>query len=211
MGYLDSSTITVDMILTKHGRKLLAQGQGLNISKFALSDDGIDYDLWNVDHPSGSAEYGNAITSLPQTEPTPDDFTLLTYKLNTLNRNVKYLPYIDLQGGESSYEFEKDDQGKTVKIEPITYNMPGGQEQYQLLCTDASSLTIGGGNQIDIGSSPLDLASNLEIPQSQLVVGNNFTISPNPVDRAVTTTLKITGVTSGAHLNIPVKIKANIN
>ena len=90
MGYLDGSTVTVDAILTKHGRKLLAQGQGLGITKFALSDDGIDYDLWNPDHPSGSANYGTAIENLPQLEPTPDDSTVMRYKLTTLNRNTKY-------------------------------------------------------------------------------------------------------------------------
>ena len=38
MGYLDNSTIVVDAVLTKQGRKLLALGQGLNISYFTLSD-----------------------------------------------------------------------------------------------------------------------------------------------------------------------------
>ena len=61
MGYLDNSTIVVDAILTKHGRKLLASGQGLNIQYFTVSDTGIDYTLWNPDHPSGSAYYGEAI------------------------------------------------------------------------------------------------------------------------------------------------------
>ena len=40
MGYLNSDSIVVDAILTKHGRRQLATGQGLNVSKFALSDDG---------------------------------------------------------------------------------------------------------------------------------------------------------------------------
>ena len=36
MGYLDGSTITVDAILTQEGRKKLARGAGLGISKFSL-------------------------------------------------------------------------------------------------------------------------------------------------------------------------------
>ena len=47
MGYLDNSTIVVDAVLTKQGRKLLALGQGLNIQYFTLSDTGVDYSLWN--------------------------------------------------------------------------------------------------------------------------------------------------------------------
>ena len=59
MGYLDNDTIIVDAILTKHGRKLLAEGAAINPTMFALSDDGVDYTLWNTDSPSGSAGYGH--------------------------------------------------------------------------------------------------------------------------------------------------------
>ena len=39
MGYLDNTSITVDAILTKRGRELLARGDGsFNITQFALSD-----------------------------------------------------------------------------------------------------------------------------------------------------------------------------
>ena len=42
MGYLDNSTITVDAILTKKGRELLARGRNeFNITQFALADDEI--------------------------------------------------------------------------------------------------------------------------------------------------------------------------
>ena len=42
MGYLDGSTITVDAILTKKGRELLAKGDGsFKITQFALGDDEI--------------------------------------------------------------------------------------------------------------------------------------------------------------------------
>ena len=37
MGYLDNSTVVVDAILTKEGRKLLATGNALNIRYFTLS------------------------------------------------------------------------------------------------------------------------------------------------------------------------------
>jgi hypothetical protein len=39
MGFLDNSSITVDAILTKRGREILAAGGDLNITKFALSDE----------------------------------------------------------------------------------------------------------------------------------------------------------------------------
>ncbi|MBC8389714.1 MAG: hypothetical protein H8E13_16950 [Actinobacteria bacterium] len=46
MAYLDNSTITVDAILTKTGRKLLSQGNNkFKITKFGLSDSEVDYGL----------------------------------------------------------------------------------------------------------------------------------------------------------------------
>ena len=138
MGFLDNSTITVDAILTKQGRKNLARGAGLNISKFAVSDDGIDYRLWNTEHPSGSNSYGSAITSMPLTEATPDDFTTMTYKLTTLNRQVKFLPKLRLVSGEKNILFDRNSQGKSAKIEITTDNYPG-TEQYEFLLTDSTN------------------------------------------------------------------------
>ena len=44
MGYLNNSSVTVDAILTNKGRENLSMGAGnFNISKFALSDDEVDY------------------------------------------------------------------------------------------------------------------------------------------------------------------------
>ena len=55
MGYLDNSSITIDAILTKKGRELLARNdQSFNITHFALADDEIDYGLFNENHPKGT-------------------------------------------------------------------------------------------------------------------------------------------------------------
>ena len=45
MGILDSSTLTVNAILTTRGRELLSREGNININKFALSDEEIDYTL----------------------------------------------------------------------------------------------------------------------------------------------------------------------
>ena len=59
MGVFDNTTITVDAILTKNGRELLAQGDGkFKITQFALADDEIDYGLYDITHPNGSNFYG---------------------------------------------------------------------------------------------------------------------------------------------------------
>jgi len=74
MGYLNNTTVTVDAILTKKGRELLSKNDGsFRITQFALSDDEIDYTLYNPNHPSGSAFYGEAIEAMPLLEAFPND------------------------------------------------------------------------------------------------------------------------------------------
>ena len=101
MGMLDNDSIIVDAILTKRGRKILADGGAINISQFALSDDGVDYDQWNTDHPSGSRHYGDAITSLPNLEAVPSTETLMRYKLTTRDRNTIMLPFLEFPQGQT--------------------------------------------------------------------------------------------------------------
>ena len=64
MGFLDNSSTTVDAILTLKGRQLLSEGKGLGIVKFALSDEEIDYTLFDVTHPNGTDSYGSVIENM---------------------------------------------------------------------------------------------------------------------------------------------------
>ena len=85
MGVLDNTTITVDAILTKKGRELLAKGQGqFNITKFSLGDDEIDYNLYDVTHPNGSNFYGEAIENMNLLEAIPNQNLALKYPLGDI-------------------------------------------------------------------------------------------------------------------------------
>ena len=60
MGFINKDTLTLDAVLTNKGRDYLRKavfGENQNaehvITKFALSDDEIDYGLWE-ETPSGS-------------------------------------------------------------------------------------------------------------------------------------------------------------
>ena len=98
MGILDNDTVVVDAILTKIGRRKLANGQPLGIDKFAFGDTGVDYTLYNPNHPSGSDSYGTAITSLPMLEAVPDDNVFLRSKLwGTGERNVQNFSFITVE------------------------------------------------------------------------------------------------------------------
>ena len=140
MGYLNNSTITVDAILTKKGREILAQGQSqFNISHFALADDEIDYDLYNVDHPLGTAFYGAAIENLPITEALTDETQMMKYKLITLPRGTQRLPIISV--GVSAINAAS---GDTFSIQPTTANFGGanGNYGYTVVIND-SNVIIG--------------------------------------------------------------------
>ena len=91
MGYLDNTSLTVDAILTKKGRELLAKGE-LEITKFALSDDEIDYRLWDAEHDSGSDKYGEAIEAMPILEAFPLETQMLRYKLISFLKYCNVLP-----------------------------------------------------------------------------------------------------------------------
>tara|TARA_B100000029_G_scaffold23145_1_gene22992 strand:+ start:209 stop:856 length:648 start_codon:yes stop_codon:yes gene_type:complete len=82
MGVLDNTTITVDAILTKKGRELLAKGDGqFKITKFALADDEIDYGLYDITHPNGSNFYGAAIENMNLLEAIPNQTLAVKYFL----------------------------------------------------------------------------------------------------------------------------------
>ena len=89
MAFLDNSgDIILDIVLTDHGRSLLAKGDGsFNITKFALSDDEIDYSLYNSAHASGSSYYDLQILQTPVLEAFTDNAASLKNKLLTLENN----------------------------------------------------------------------------------------------------------------------------
>jgi hypothetical protein len=72
MGFLDNTSITVDAILTYRGRQILSQGGTLAISKFALSDEEVDYTLYDVTHPNGTDSYGAVIENMNLIEAIPN-------------------------------------------------------------------------------------------------------------------------------------------
>ena len=95
MGFINKDTLSVDAILTKKGIDYLRKavfGENQNgehvITKFALSDDEIDYGLWD-ETPSGSnfvKPYGQIIDNQPLTEPninwrSPTDSETMKYFL----------------------------------------------------------------------------------------------------------------------------------
>jgi len=99
MGVLDNTTITVDAILTKKGRELLAQGDGkFKITQFALADDEIDYGLYDITHPNGSNFYGAAIENMNLLEAIPNQTLAVKYFLTDTTGDGTTTAVIEITG-----------------------------------------------------------------------------------------------------------------
>lgn len=140
MGYLNNATVTVDAILTNKGRQLLAAGGQLNITRFALSDDEIDYDLWNPAHSLGTNYYGKVIEDMPILEALPDETQMMRYKLVTLPKDVIGIPTITVTPG--SIAFTTNNQSVTVT--PSTTNLAGANSTlgYTVILSDDTVATL---------------------------------------------------------------------
>jgi hypothetical protein len=214
MGYLNNSIVSIDAILTKKGRELLALNNGsFRITQFALADDEIDYTLYNPNHPSGSAYYGEAIQNMPLLEAFPDETQIMKYKLVTLPRGTAKLPVLDI--GYTSIVLK---QGASLSITPQTLNYIGGNtfetSGYSFTISDTRLFSTFQG----VGSTAANnnLARNTSITTgtniSSTAIGNTLNITATTVNtlfgnnNALYATLIITGRDSGARLQVPITI-----
>ena len=116
MAFLDNSgDIILDAVLTDTGRMRLAKGDGtFKIVKFALGDDEINYELFNKNHPSGSAYYDLAIMQTPVLEAFTNNTSLLKHKLLSMPQtNLLYLPVVKLNDLEHKAIIIPDGYGGT--------------------------------------------------------------------------------------------------
>ena len=125
MGILDNDTVIVDAILTKLGRNKLRLGQSLGITQYAFGDTGVDYTLYNPNHPSGSDSYGSAITSLPMLEAVPDDDVFMRSKLYGIGqRGIQNFAFVDLPDGltKTIYHIPDGIASTPIELKPRVYS-----------------------------------------------------------------------------------------
>jgi len=216
MGYLNNAVVTVDAILTTKGRELLARNDSsFQITQFALADDEIDYTLYNPNHPSGSAYYGEAIDNMPLLEAFPSELQIMKFKLTTLPRGTAKMPVLDL--GYAAITLK---QGAQLAITPQTLNYLGSDQVFE---TSGYSATLGDvrltnvftgqGIQTEAAiSANVNATQTLGTNVSKTVIGTKFNITATTVNTLfgsntqLRTTLTVTGLDSGARITIPVTI-----
>ena len=215
MGYLNNSVVTVDAILTKKGRELLARGDGsFRITQFALADDEIDYTLYNTTHPSGSAYYGEAIENMPLLEAFPDETQIMKYKLATLPRGTAKLPI--LEAGYASITLK---QGASLTITPQTLNFLGTSQAfessgYTVTIADVRLLSNFTGVGINTADAErLNATTTLGTNVSKTVIGTSINLTGTTINTlygssssTLTSTITIIGRDSGARITIPINV-----
>ena len=180
MGFLDNSTVTVDAILTKKGREILANGGDLSITKFALSDEEIDYTLWDVTHPNGTDSYGTVIENMSLLEATPNRSNFRSFltdqSLSGAEVKLPQLTYTDV------------DKNTAITIKPETT----GQTEtytYYIENTNVVKFETGGGQSTKSGAS--------------------VSLKTQGINKAATTTVTAVGNITGISKVITVSVKAD--
>ena len=215
MVILNPTTITVDAILTTKGRELLARNDGsFQITQFSLADDEIDYTLYNPNHPSGSAFYGEAIENTPVLEAFPEDTQTMRYKLVTLPRGTSKLPVLNL-----GYNIITLRQGASLTITPQTLNYLGSTSTFEAngyVATIADSRLVssftGTGITTTTPVSGLNTTTGTVLSVTQ--VGTSFTLIGTTINTlfgstltSLATTITVIGRDSGARVTIPLNIQ----
>jgi len=216
MGYLNNTSVVVDAILTYKGRQLLAQNDGsFQITQFSLSDDEVDYALYNPNHPSGSAFYGEAIENMPIIQAFPSSNEIMKYKLITLPRGTAVLPVISV--GYSTIILK---QGSALSLTPQTLNYLGATstfEQSGYVATIGDVRTMSAFNGVGINTANATALNATGVTTvgtnvSKTVIGTTINMTATTVNTlfgtntTLYTTLTITGRDSGARVFIPVQI-----
>jgi hypothetical protein len=214
MGYLNNNTVTVDAILTKKGRELLARNDGsFRITQFSLADDEIDYTLYNSNHPSGSAFYGEAIENMPILEAFPDETQTMKYKLLTLPRGTAKLPVLEL--GYTTITLK---QGSSLSITPQTLNYLGTDSTFEAsgyTATIGDSRTLSNFEGVGVNTptaTNLNSTTTVGTNVSRTVIGTTINLTATTVNtlfgtsNTLNTILTVTGRDSGARLTVPLNI-----
>jgi hypothetical protein len=219
MAYLNNQYVTIDAVLTKKGRELLARNDGsFQITQFALADDEIDYTLYNPNHPSGSAFFGEAIEAMPLLEAFVDETQIMKYKLVTLNRGTSKLPVLNV--GYTAISLR---QAASINITPQTLNYLGAVSTFEpsgylMTVGDSRFLSTFTGTGIDTTglniTAPMPNASGANLSATQ--VGTSFSLIATTINTlfptsaiagaSISTTVTVMGRDSGARITIPLTL-----
>jgi len=207
MGFLNNTTVTVDAILTKKGRELLAQGtEAFNITKFALADDEVNYKLFDVTHPNGTDFYGKVIENMPLLEAIPDENHVMRYKLVTLPKSTQVMPIIGVS--PASISFPAGGGGiNNTGVEVIASTDKATDNSYTFILHNKSVVSInvstGAGDSAPGATTPFFLGDD-DVDNSATLVAKSVLIESITLNTAKSTQLTVIGNDTGATSTITI-------
>jgi hypothetical protein len=222
MGFINNTSQIINAVLTKKGKQYLAKSDGkFNITKFALSDDEIDYTLWDTAHPKGTDYFGAVIESTPMLEPCVDPEVVMKYRLFTMPVGTKALPYINnvtpsslLGDNALTTGYNPDNQPNYAfedhVLNPHTQGAEGAftNENYSFLVLNKNvvDIGIGQGDSVDynVGATYNEESGRLVKKVVSRVATITTAIGTPGTSRE--TSIIITGQMSGAIYVLPVKV-----
>ena len=206
MGFLNNTTVTVDAILTKKGRELLAQGtEAFNITKFALSDDEVDYNLFDVTHPNGSDSFGKVIENMPLLEAIPDENHVMRYKLMTLPKNTIKMPIVSVSIDSITFNASEGINQPARLVTATTANVTDSSYTFILHDQSVCSMTVSEGAGSGVGATTPFFLGEDDAPNSKTVVATSVNINVGqPVNSVKATQLTIIGNDTGATKSITI-------
>jgi hypothetical protein len=184
MGFLDNSSITVDAILTTRGREILSQGGNFNVTKFALSDEEIDYTMYDSTHPDGTNSFGLMIDNTSMLEAVPNRANLSSFLVNS-----------SLEGSRILVGMEDYPRASSTVVHstvPTTIGTLDEEvEDYTFLIQNTNVVKF---HRFYVSTDqPWQIVSD----NTKLVVGRGLQWKPIPINTLATTTITVKGNVSG--------------
>ena len=123
-GIQNNRVLTVDVVYTQRGRYYKSiNSPDAEIVKFALADDGVDYNLYDDNLPDD--EKAKKITNTPQFSAWTDETALMKNKLMSLPRNTEELGSLEVSSNALTFEINPGTRyGKLEKVVTLNAGFP---------------------------------------------------------------------------------------
>ena len=210
MGLYNGVNTSVEAILTTLGRKYLSTDGTVEITKYALSDEEIDYSLYDETHPDGTDSFGVVLDNIIQLEASPtrqnfnsflvdEGFGHNDKKMNvppnpTLDANDTYI--ITPKSWEKYKNLGQTPVSITGTIRPIV-------ELYKFTLENKKVVRFNRYTE-ETGDS---LITSSEFRQSDSFIGREIEIRAHTISPGATTTITIEGMSSKLKKVIVIKVK----
>ena len=214
MGLYNGVNTSVEAILTTLGRKYLSTDGTVNITKYALSDEEIDYTLYDETHPDGTDSFGIVLdNTIPlEASPTRQNFKsfLVDEGLGHQDRKMNVQPNPTLNPYDLYRIIPKSWQryrNLGQKPTSTTGTMKPLVELYKFTLENKKVVRL---NRYT-GETGDPWITSAEFRQSDSFIGREIEIRAFRIKPGATTTVTVEGMSSGLKKVIVVKVNESHN